>query len=239
VAYIDDDATADPAWLVNHAPAFENPRVGATTGRVFPTSLDSAASRAHAATAGEDLGELAFTVDRATPGWFERTNFGGVGIGVNMAFRRSLFDSGWGFRESLGVGPAAAILGEEHYAFFALVRTGHVVAYLPEAIVHHDYPATETELRRHRARILRGSVAYMAMLLVEEPEHRRDSWRYLLEAARGTKRAWRPVEAEERFAGKADLAVALATGIPLYARSVLTDRGDLSPPPPPVQTAEA
>jgi cellulose synthase/poly-beta-1,6-N-acetylglucosamine synthase-like glycosyltransferase len=230
VAYIDDDATADPHWLGSHAAAFEDPCVSATTGRVFPTSLDSPASRAYAATGGEDLGEDAFTVDQTTPAWFERTNFGGVGIGVNMAFRRTLFDSGWGFRESLGLGPAAAILGEEHYAFFTLVRGGHTVAYLPEAVVHHDYPATPTELRRLRARILRGGVAYMTMLLVEEPEYRRDTLRYLREAARGTRRSWRPVETKERFAGKRDLVVALAAGVPMYVQSLITQRGSFSPP---------
>jgi O-antigen biosynthesis protein len=238
VAYIDDDAVADRDWLSHHSAVLEDPHLGATTGRVFPTSLGSAASRAYAASGGEDLGEVAFRVDRTAPGWFERTNFGGVGIGVNMAFRRTLFDSGWGFRESLGVGPVGAILGEEHYAFFTLVQAGHAVAYVPEAIVHHDYPVTGTELRRHRARILRGSVAYMIMLLVEEPEHRRDTCRYLRGAARGTRRSWRPVQAEERFAGKGDLALAVATGVPLYARSLLVRHGTLSPPPPPVRTAE-
>jgi cellulose synthase/poly-beta-1,6-N-acetylglucosamine synthase-like glycosyltransferase len=238
VAYIDDDAVADRDWLTHHSAALKDRHLGASTGRVFPTSLGSAASRVYAAAGGEDLGEVAFKVDRTAPGWFERTNFGGVGIGVNMAFRRSLFDNGWGFRESLGVGPVGAILGEEHYAFFTLVRAGHAVAYAPEAIVHHDYPATATELRRHRARILRGSVAYMVMLLVEEPAYRGETWRYLREAARGVRRVWRPVQAEERFAGKGDLALAVATGVPLYARSLLVRRGALSPPPPPVWTAE-
>jgi cellulose synthase/poly-beta-1,6-N-acetylglucosamine synthase-like glycosyltransferase len=229
VAYIDDDAMADPDWLSSHAAAFEDPHVSASTGRVFPTSLKSPASRAYAATGGEDLGEDSFRVDRSTPAWFERTNFGGVGIGVNMAFRRTLFESGWGFRESLGLGPAAAILGEEHYAFFTLVRDGHTVAYLPEAVVHHDYPATMSELRRLRARILRGGAAYMTMLLVEESEYRRDTLRYLREAARGARRNWRPVQAKERFAGKGDLLLAVAAGVPMYVQSRFTQRGSFSP----------
>jgi cellulose synthase/poly-beta-1,6-N-acetylglucosamine synthase-like glycosyltransferase len=233
VAYIDDDATAEPDWLSRHSIALEDPRLTATTGRILPTSLRSSAARAYAAAGGEDLGEVGFSMDRNTRRWFERTNFGGVGIGTNMAFRRGLFDWGWGFRESLG--PVVGIPGEEHYAFFTIVRAGHAIAYVPEAIVHHTFPATLAELRRRQTWILRGSVAYLTMLLVEEPEHRRDTVRYLLEAARGTRRSWRP-EAENPFAGRLQLLAALATGIPLYAKSRLTERGSFTPPPLPQPT---
>ena len=33
-------------------------------------------------------------VDRKTPLWFELANFGGIGDGMNMAFRRSAFEVG-------------------------------------------------------------------------------------------------------------------------------------------------
>lgn len=227
VAYIDDDAVARPEWLSHHAAALEDPTLAATTGRILPTR------RSHAG-GGFDLGNAAFRIDRTMPGWFERTNFGGAGLGSNMAFRRALFDVGWGFRESLG--PGTPIAGEENYAFFTVVRAGYGVAYVPEAVVHHEYPATAEELRRRRSRILRGSVAYMALLLVEEPEHRGDTWRYLWEAARGTRRAWRP-EADERFAGRLQLFEAVATGLPLYAKSLFTERGSFTPPQLPEPTA--
>jgi hypothetical protein len=149
-------------------------------------------------------------------------------VGPNIAFRRSLFEGGWGFRESLG--PGAGIPGEEHYAFFTIIRAGHAIAYVPEAVVHHDFPATAAQLRHRRTQILRGSAAYMAMLLVEEPEHRRDTFRYLWEAARGTRRAWRPVQPKERFAGRLELLASAAIGIPLYARSVITGRGSFTLP---------
>src|SRR4029453_9111348 len=108
----------------------------------------SSAARAYAAAGGEDLGEVGFRMDRNTPRWFERTNFGGVGIGTNMAFRRGLFDWGWGFRESLG--PVAGLPGQVHYGFVTIVRSGHGISYVPEAIVHPTYPATGAELRRRQ-----------------------------------------------------------------------------------------
>ncbi len=182
-------------------------------------SLDAEAARIYAAAGGEDLGKIAFRVDQTTPAWFEMANFGGVGLGGNMVFRRELFEAGWGFRESLGLG--AGIPGEEHYAFFTIIRAGHAIAYLPEAIVHHDYPSTVSALRRRRSRILRGTVAYMAMLLVEEPQFRRDILRYMWEAARGTRRGWRRGDAEKRLGNRRQLLAAVCAGVPLYMCSLL------------------
>jgi glycosyltransferase involved in cell wall biosynthesis len=231
VAYIDDDAVAEPAWLSRHAAALEDPSLSATTGRILPICLDASSARMYAASGGEDVGEVALRLDRTTPGWFVMANFGGVGVGGNMAFRRALFRSGWGFRESLGLG--AGIPGEEHYAFFTLIRDGHAIAYLPDAVVHHDYPATTDALRRRRARILRGTAAYMAMLLVEEPGYRRETLRYMWEAARGTRRSWRRADAEERLGNRLQLVAAVSAGVPLYLRNLLTRRGSFNPPPVP------
>jgi O-antigen biosynthesis protein len=228
VAYIDDDAVAERGWLARHAAGLEDPAVAATTGRILPTSLDSPAARTYAAAGGEDLGEVPFRVDRRDDGWFEMANFGGVGVGPNMAFRRALFETGWGFRESLG--PGAGIPGEEHYAFFTIIRAGHAIEYLPDAIVRHDYPATMTALRQRRFRILQGAVAYMLMLLVEEPGFRRRTLRYMWEAARGTRRPWRRGDVSERLASRLQLLSAICSGVPLYLRSLLATFNGFSRP---------
>jgi hypothetical protein len=145
-----------------------------------------------------------------------------------MAFRRVLFEHGWGFRESLGLG--AGILGEEHYAFFTIIRAGHAIAYLPDAIVRHDYPGTIPALRRQRFRILQGGAAYMLMLLVEEPGYRRHTLRYMWEAARGARRAWRRGGAEERLGNRLQLLGATAAGVPLYLRFLLANGARFSAP---------
>jgi glycosyltransferase involved in cell wall biosynthesis len=226
VAYIDDDAVADRAWLGRHAAALEDPEVAAATGRVLPASLDAPAARMYAAGGGEDLGDVAYRVDRMADDWFAMANFGGLGVGPNMAFRRALFEAGWGFRESLGLG--AGIWGEEHYAFFTIIRAGHAIAYLPDAIVRHDYPATIAALRRRRFRILQTSAAYMLMLLVEEPEFRRDTLRYMWQAARGTRRPWRHGDGE-RSGNRLQLLVAFSAGVPLYLRTLWAGRGSFMP----------
>jgi glycosyltransferase involved in cell wall biosynthesis len=219
VAYVDDDAVADRAWLNQHAAALEDRDLAATTGRVLPISLAASAARSYAAAGGEDLGDVPFRVDRRTPEWFEMANFGGVGIGPNMAFRRSLFEAGWGFRESLG--PTAGIPGEEHYAFFTLIRLGCAIGYVPRAIVQHEYPSSMAALRKRRFRILQGAAAYMMMLLVEEPEFRRETLRYMREAIRGDRRAWRRGSATKHFSSRLELFVAACSGLSLYLRTVL------------------
>ncbi len=236
VAYIDDDAVAERAWLGRHASALEDPALAATTGRILPTSLDAEAARIYAAAGGEDLGKIPFRVDPTTPAWFEMANFGGVGIGCNMAFKRELFETGWGFRESLG--PGAGIPGEEHYAFFTIIRSGYSVAYLPDAVVYHNFPSTNSELRRLRSRILSGSVAYAAMLLVEEPEFRPDLLRYMRTATCGARRDWRRGAAEARLGNRLQRLAALCVGVPLYLRSLLTSGTGFSSPRFPTPTVE-
>jgi glycosyltransferase involved in cell wall biosynthesis len=226
VAYIDDDAVAEPHWLSRHAAALEDQGLMATTGRILPVSLEAPSARMYAAAGGEDLGEVAFRVDRTTQGWFEMANFGGVGVGVNMAFGRALFEMGWGFRESLGLG--AGILSEEHYAFFTIIRAGQAIAYLPDAIVRHDYPTTTAAFRRRRFRILQGSAAYMLMLLVEEPEFRRETLRYMWEAARGKRRSWRHGDVDERLGSRLQLLMAVSAGVPLYLRTLFAGRGSVN-----------
>jgi cellulose synthase/poly-beta-1,6-N-acetylglucosamine synthase-like glycosyltransferase len=236
VAFIDDDAVAEPAWLARHAHALEDPDVLVTTGRILPTSLATPAARSYAAAGGEDLGEASFRVDRSTPGWFELANFGGLGVGPNMAFKRELFRAGWGFRESLGLGEP--ILGEEHYAFFTIIRAGHAIAYVADATVRHDYPTTMPALRRQRYRILRGSAAYMLMLLVEEPAFRRTTIRYMAEATRGTRRKWRRGVSGERLANRLQLLIAASAGVPLYLRWVLENGVRFKAPTVPLPPAE-
>jgi glycosyltransferase involved in cell wall biosynthesis len=218
VAYLDDDAVAERTWLSAHAAAFEDLGLAATSGPVLPLSLNAPVARVGAPAGREDLGQTPFRIDRSTPQWFERANFGGIALGANLAVRRALFDAGWGFHESLGAG-AALPGGEEHHAFFTLIRAGHAVAYLPQAVVRHRYPVTTAELDRRRSRILRISAAYMMMLLFEEPQFRRRTLRYMWQAARGKSRPWRPAGAEQPFATRSQLLAAMAAGVALYARA--------------------
>jgi O-antigen biosynthesis protein len=215
IAFIDDDAVAQPTWLATHAAAFRDPSVAATTGRIL---MSSATPAAQAWAVVEDLGDTAFRVDRTRPHWFEQANFGGIGVGPNMAFRSVLFERGWGFRESLGLGERERPLGEEHYAFFTLLNEGHVIAYLPDAIVYHDAPASMSELRLKRRRLVRSSAAYFVMLLTEHPEFRKRTLRYAFTALRRQRRPWRRGVVDAPFLSRRELAAAALSGPALYWR---------------------
>jgi cellulose synthase/poly-beta-1,6-N-acetylglucosamine synthase-like glycosyltransferase len=218
IAFIDDDAVAQQDWLSAHAAAFRDESVAATTGRVLPTSSATDAGETWAA-AVEDLGDTPFRVDRNTQDWFEQANFGGLGFGCNMAFRSMFFDRWRGFRESLGLGERERPLGEEHYAFFTLVRNGHAVAYVPNALVYHDSPASMSELRLKKRRLVRGSAAYLVMLLLEHPEFRARTLRYVLTALRGNRRAWRRGVLDGPFLSRRELAAAALSAPSLYWRN--------------------
>jgi cellulose synthase/poly-beta-1,6-N-acetylglucosamine synthase-like glycosyltransferase len=218
VAFIDDDALARPDWLSAHADSLRDPAVAATAGRVVPTSSSEPAGRIWAASV-EDLGSMPLKVDHTSPYWFEQANFGGIGFGCNMAFRAKLFEDGWGFRESLGLGAREQPLGEEHYAFFTLVSTGHAVAYCPDAVVYHEVPASPSELRSKKRRLVRGSASYLVMLFVEHPEFRARTLRYALTALRRSRRPWRAGGSRGLFLSRRELVAAGALAPLVYWRS--------------------
>jgi O-antigen biosynthesis protein len=221
VAFLDDDAIPDPEWLSGLAREFDDDQVVAVAGRILPLSLETEIEQLFAVVgAFGHSGEQPLRIDRHAPFWFERANFGGIGDGLNMAFRRSVFDSWPGFDERLGRGAPVAG-GEEHYAFFKLIDCGYRVVYTPEAVVRHPCPRTWKELETRYLKILTSTTGYCALLLVEEPRYRRMTWKYLVGALKGTKRTWRaPSDGfYPRIVPRWRVLLACLSGPLLYARS--------------------
>jgi glycosyltransferase involved in cell wall biosynthesis len=173
VAYLDDDAVADPGWLAAIVREFSDERVMAVTGRIVPANVETEAERIFAAAGGFSLGDESLLVlDRSNNRWFELACFGGIGNGGNMAFRKAAFDRWPGFDERLGAGTPIAG-GEEHYAFFSLIERGFRVVHAPDAVVRHPFPASIEELRSRAARQLASMAAYTLFLFAEQPRYRR------------------------------------------------------------------
>jgi cellulose synthase/poly-beta-1,6-N-acetylglucosamine synthase-like glycosyltransferase len=222
VAFLDDDAAPTPGWLSELLAPFEDPLVMAVTGRVLPFEAEAEARRRAGIEVEQDLGLSPRLVDQDTPEWFEICNFGGLGIGTNMALRRASLAVWPGFRESLGRGTPTQG-GEEHNAFFDLVKRGYRVAYTPTAVVRHRYPHTARSIRRSQFRYLAGAAAYATLLIVEEPQHSRRTLRYLLEAALGRPRPWRTRNpaATRGVLPRWTLLAASLCGPPLYLLSLV------------------
>jgi hypothetical protein len=165
-------------------------------------------------------GEQRLEFDIKCKEWFEMANFGGIGIGPNMAFRRHLFDSWEGFDERIGAG--TLIHGaEEGKAFADVLERGHRVIYTPDALVIHpaSLPGQEAMEARYLAS-LSAQTAYLTLLLVEERRHRKRLMVYLLSALLRRPRPWRATAGVKapRPAGRVRAFLAYLGGPLLYLR---------------------
>jgi GT2 family glycosyltransferase len=164
VAYLDDDAVADPAWLETLIAPFEDPAVVAVGGRATPKW------------------------DREAPDWFPAEYNWVVGcshrglperraevrnvIGCNMAFRRSSIIDLGGFDTGLGR-DAVRPLGCEETELCIRLRQADDRAKVilePAAEIHHRVPDTRTTWRYffRRCRAEGNSKAYVVSLVGSE-----------------------------------------------------------------------
>jgi len=174
VAFIDDDAMAEPGWLEALAGEFADPKVMAVAGRILPASLETPAERLFERAGGftrNGVGRM--VVDGDTKGWFALANFGGIGAGANIAVRRAAFESWPGFNPQLGRGTVMGA-NEEQQAFFELIERGYRVVYTPQAKVQHPYARTMRELRTRHLQTIHFSSAYVAWLFAEKPACRKE-----------------------------------------------------------------
>jgi len=197
VVFLDDDVIVEAGCFAALMEEFSDSRTIAVTGRILMSGGDPEAKAAFETFGGFDPGPDRRIIDRETPHWFEQANFGGLGTGAMIALRRSALESWAGFDERLGRG-APQDGAEELKAYFSLIELGYRVAYTPKAVALHPAPASLADLRH---RVLNGAAAasaYMTLLLVEFPTHRREVMTYAWEALRGRRRTWRPRPAMAR-----------------------------------------
>ena len=118
-------------------------------------------------------------LDKKNSQWFEIAAFGGLGIGTNMALRKSACRVPDMFDARLGRG--APFHGmEEHHAFAQLLSQDYCAVHIPSAIVYHS-SQNPMDVNREA----RNSFAYSLLLFSEFPERRFDLLRFLL------RRMWR------------------------------------------------
>ena len=174
VAFLDDDANPTSDWLGLLLVPFADAQTGATTGRVItPDSQNSDA-----------LKQSLRTFSNKDLHWFEIATFGGLGIGTNMAFRKSVLPIERFFDERLGRG-APFEIGEENYAFALLLSRGYQVVHVPSAVVYHP-PHGRTNIRDEA----RNSFAYWLLLFTAFPDQRLNLLRFLIRRLRGKPLDW-------------------------------------------------
>jgi glycosyltransferase involved in cell wall biosynthesis len=173
IAYLDDDATPEPHWLEYILAPFADPQVAAVTGRTVSPGTDIKGLQ----------DEPVRSLSNQDPQWFEIASYGGLGLGNNMALRKSACAGNAVFDTNLGRGTLIGI-GEEHHAFVSLVERGHRAVHIPDALVAH--PDLEMGIEEQAT----SSVAYWLHLFSEFREHRMDLLRFLWRRLRRKPLTW-------------------------------------------------
>ena len=160
VAFMDDDAIADPAWCGALAAVLRaNPALGACTGRVEPLEVVTESQRMFEANGGfsQGLAPIRLPEDMSEPlhghrappiAWATR-----MGCGCNMAVRKDLALAIGGFDTALDMGSVLPGGGDIDM-LWRLLDAGHGLEYNPGALVLHehrrDMPSIERQLVGHQ-----------------------------------------------------------------------------------------
>jgi GT2 family glycosyltransferase len=129
LAFVDDDAFAEPDWLERLLPFYDDPSVGGVGGRQIrkqPGELDE----------GRDAIGLLLP-DGTMTGNFAADPGHPVDVdhllGANMSFRRAAIDQVGGIRD----GYSGTCIREETDISFQVARAGYRLVYTPDAVVEH------------------------------------------------------------------------------------------------------
>jgi GT2 family glycosyltransferase len=146
VAFLDDDARAEPTWLERLVGHYANPSVMGVGGRVEPGWV-----------AGRPAwfpSEFDWVVGCSYRGAPEESGPVRNLIGANMSFRRALFNVVGGFDSGLGrVGKLPVGCEETEFCIRTQQRhAGSAIVYEPLACVHHCVPVTRARWRYYTAR---------------------------------------------------------------------------------------
>lgn len=142
VAFTDDDAAPEPAWLTYLMQPFEDPRVWCTSGLTLPLELETPAQEwfEQYSPFGRGYERQLFDGTRHDPVSVSR-----VGAGANMAVRREVLTLG-GFDEALDAG-TLTMSGGDHEMFGRILAAGYRIVYDPRAVSWHRHRRTWEELR--------------------------------------------------------------------------------------------
>jgi cellulose synthase/poly-beta-1,6-N-acetylglucosamine synthase-like glycosyltransferase len=144
VAFIDDDAIPDPGWLPALSRNFCYPNVGCVTGLTMPVELETEAQECF-----EAYNTFSRGFEHKTYDWsiLHPIGAGRVGVGTNMALRRSALEKVGPFDEALDAGTPTCSGGETEM-FSRLLSAGYRIVYEPRALNWHRHRRSWKELRR-------------------------------------------------------------------------------------------
>ena len=176
ISFTDDDAIVHPLWLYRLWETFEDPSVAGMTGLVISLTLDSEAQVIFEKdwTFNRGFVDKTFdsdyfkaTIKEGTPVW-------DIGAGVNMAFRKSVFDTVGNFDERLGAGASGC--SEDSELWYRMLMKGLTIKYNPRAIMYHEHRSDMKGLRKQIFAYMKGHTAAALLQHEQYPQsgyHRR------------------------------------------------------------------
>jgi GT2 family glycosyltransferase len=129
VAFIDDDAFAEPDWLERLLPFYEDPEVGAVGGRQIRGVPGEITEGVDAIGRLQEDGTITgnFAADPGRPVDVDHL------LGANMSFRRSALDRIGGIHD----GYAGTCVREETDLCLRVAHAGYRLVFTPDAVVEH------------------------------------------------------------------------------------------------------
>lgn len=143
LCYIDDDATADPAWLEAIARTFENPAVVLSGGKILPEyetePPDWVEGLWTQCASGRNLGALSLMDLGDEPGPYDPGNVWGCNFSIR---KQTLFSVGGFHPDALPMGLIRYRGDGEGGLSRKIGERGYKAYYQPEAVVRHHIPAS-------------------------------------------------------------------------------------------------
>lgn len=190
IAFIDDDATADPRWVEGLIAAFDAPEVMCVTGMVAPARLETAAQELFERF-GHTKGfhRLRFSLREPPPATHCFPYKGYLGAGCNSAFRRTVFNKIGLFDPRFDMGTPICG-GGDHDMFARILRAGHTLVYTPDAVVFHDHIAEMSALIIKLGQYQQAYMAYLTKAMLNDRGRApallvHTIWHYLLRTSQG------------------------------------------------------
>jgi glucosyl-dolichyl phosphate glucuronosyltransferase len=142
LAFVDDDVTVEPTWLQNLTATLDGGKWAGVGGR---TLLAGTFSPPEWMTmeGSDNHGDLLAALFDLGPGPCELNR---PPYGVNMAFRREMFEKHGPFRTDLGPQPGSEIRSEDTEFGRRLMAAGEKLGYEPSAVVYH--PVHENRVQK-------------------------------------------------------------------------------------------
>jgi len=177
IAFTDDDVVLHPLWVYYVQESFAMPQVGAMTGLVIASSLNTESQQLFEKQYSFNRGYCDKLYDKIyfNAGLATGPRVWNIGAGANMAFRRSVFNAAGYFDERLGAGAAGC--SEDSEMWYRILAKEFAIHYNPRAVGFHEHRKEANALKRQVFSYMRG---HAAAALIQQSQTKEAGYRRYL-----------------------------------------------------------